>query len=135
MNLEAKGTNVLVVDDDQDMAVAIQDILRARAYTVILAHDGVDAIKKSHHKKIDLILLDIGMPLLSGFWFCDAFKKRAETKNIPVVIVSASRDKASIRKAYERGAAAYLKKPFHADELIDVIDQTMIKQAADDHVL
>lgn len=118
---------ILIVDDDVEMAHLIRDILAHESYETILAHDGVQAIEKSKTEKIDLILLDIRMPFFSGFWFCDAFKQRPETKNIPVIIVSALLDEDGMRKAYDAGATACLKKPFQPFDLLDITKQTLSK--------
>jgi len=99
------------------------EILSTRNYEIVLAHDGIRAIEKSNKEKVDLILLDIRMPFFSGFWFCDAFKQKPETKDIPVVIVSALSNPEDIEKAYRLGAAGYLTKPFKAAELIGVVEK------------
>ena len=116
---------ILVVDDDHDIAQIMKETLERNNYDVILAHDGIQAIEKSKSEKIDLILLDIKMPFFSGFWFCDAFKQRPETKNIPIVIVSSALEQQSIQKAYNLGAAAYLSKPFRPLELVQVVEKNL----------
>lgn len=112
---------ILIVDDDVEMAALMGEILKQDSYDSIVAHDGIQAIEKSKHEKVDLILLDIRMPFFSGFWFCDAFKQREETKNIPVVIVSALLDEEHIRRAYDAGASGHLKKPFQPQELSAIV--------------
>ncbi len=112
---------ILVVDDDVEMTDIIQDILTSHDYEVVCAHDGLLAIEKSNREKIDLILLDIRMPFFSGFWFCDAFKQRPQTKNIPVVVISALTGEEDIQKAYRLGAVGYVKKPFQSEELLETI--------------
>lgn len=114
---------ILIIDDDVEMATMMGEILGSRNFEVILAHDGIRAIEKSNKEKIDLILLDIRMPFFSGFWFCDAFKQKPETKDIPVVIVSALNKPEDIEKAYRLGAAAYLTKPFKSHELVNVVEK------------
>lgn len=117
------GKKILIIDDDVEMATMMGEILSTRNYEIILAHDGIRAIEKSNKEKVDLILLDIRMPFFSGFWFCDAFKQKPETKDIPVVIVSALSNPEDIEKAYRLGAAGYLTKPFKATELIGVVEK------------
>ena len=117
------GKKILIIDDDVEMANMMGEILSTRNYEIVLAHDGIRAIEKSNKEKVDLILLDIRMPFFSGFWFCDAFKQKPETKDIPVVIVSALSNPEDIEKAYRLGAAGYLTKPFKANELIEVVEK------------
>ena len=120
---------ILVVDDDPEMALIIKDILEKNNFEAILAYNGLQAIEKSNQERVDLILLDIRMPFFSGYWFCNAFKNRPQTKNIPVVIVSALTSEEDIQKAYQMGAAAYIKKPFQSGELLEVIEKSMIQSA------
>lgn len=114
---------LLIIDDDVEFAKTMADILETKDYVVEIANDGLQAIEKSNEGNVDLILLDICMPFFSGFWFCDAFKQRPKTKDIPVVVISGLTDAKDIRKAYKVGACAYVKKPFEAAELIKVIEK------------
>ncbi len=115
---------ILIVDDDVEMANLMGEILKARQYEILLAYDGIQAIEKSKSEKVDLILLDIRMPFFSGFWFCEAFKQRPETRHIPVVMVSAHSGDENCQKALDAGAQGLLKKPFLPEELLDVVDKT-----------
>lgn len=116
---------ILVVDDDVEMALIMEEILRKRGFEVVLAHDGLQAIEKSKNSGVDLILLDVRMPFFSGFWFCDAFKQREATKSIPIVMVSGILDDENIKKAHDLGASACLRKPFKPAELIDLVEQNL----------
>lgn len=120
---------ILVVDDDVEMAQIMQEILHKRGYEVLLAHDGLQAIEKSKCSGIDLIVLDLRMPFFSGFWFCDAFKQREETKNIPIVMVSGMMDDENSKKAMDLGASACLRKPFMLAEFAEVIDRNLASAA------
>lgn len=120
----ALGTKrILVVDDDVEMARIMEETLSQKDYQVFLAHDGIQAIAQSRKERPDLILLDVRMPFFSGFWFCDAFKQRPETKDIPIVMVSALTDEDHVQKAHDLGAAGYLKKPFLPQQLLELVEQ------------
>lgn len=114
---------ILVVDDDPEIRMLIEDILSLRHYKVITAFNGLDAIQKSIEAKIDVILLDVCMPIFSGYWFCDAFKKRPQTQNVPVIVISGLGEEYDIKKAYQVGASAYLTKPFSSEQLVEVIEK------------
>ena len=116
---------ILVVDDDPEIRMLIQEILSRHHYKVITAYNGLDAIKKSNKVKVDVILLDICMPIFSGYWFCDAFKRRPQTQHIPVIVISALSEEQDIKKAYQVGASAYLIKPFDTEALLKVIEQQL----------
>ena len=114
---------ILIVDDDLEMAQIMGDVLERASYQPLFASDGIQAIQKTKREKIDLILLDIKMPFFSGFWFCDAFKQRPETRDIPIVVVSGLPAEENSQKAFDLGASYYLKKPFRPAELLDVVDR------------
>ena len=116
---------ILVVDDDVEFTMMIEGILKDHDYEVVLAHNGLLAVEKSNQEAIDLILLDIRMPFFSGFWFCDAFKHRPKTKNIPVVIISALTADEDVQKAYQMGACGYIKKPFQIPELLQAVEKAI----------
>lgn len=121
--------NILVVDDDTEITMIIEEILKQNHYNVTVAHDGLSAIERSNKEKIDLILMDVRLPIFSGFWFCDAFKRKPETQNIPIVVVSSLSEPEDVQKAYRVGACAYLKKPFLTDELLHVVHEALKKAA------
>ena len=113
--------NVLVIEDDAELASTMRDILEPYQYHVTLAHDCTEALQKSADPNLSLILLDIRMPSFSGFWFCEAFKKNPQTMHIPVVMVSALHSDEDVENAYDAGASGYLKKPFRAQELVETV--------------
>ena len=117
---------VLVVDDDPAVCELIQEILKPYPYHVLTAHDGLEAIDHTNRHHIDLILMDIRLPLFSGIWFCDAFKKKHNTANIPIVMVSALMDELNEEKSRRAGACATVKKPFGCDELLRVVEQNAL---------
>jgi CheY-like chemotaxis protein len=128
MNRSAQVHNktILVVDDDPATCELIQDILESCHYHVVTAHDGLEAVERTNHGHIDLILMDIMMPYLSGMWFCKAFKEKKNTSNIPIVIVSAGMDAESDERARRMGACATVKKPFHCEELVRIVEENAL---------
>lgn len=116
---------ILVVDDDVEITMIIEEILKANHYDVVIAHDGLKAIERSHEVRADLILMDLKLPIFSGFWFCDAFKHRPETKHIPIVVVSSLNSPEDVKKAYQVGATGFLKKPFQSAELLEAVEKAI----------
>ena len=125
----SRGKKILVVDDDVEMTMIIKDVLTEHDYEVEIAYNGLEAIKKSKEESLALILIDIRMPFFSGLWFCEAFKQRPQTRDIPVIVVSALSSEEDIQKAYERGACAYLRKPFRTEELLHLVKKVTSKKA------
>jgi len=112
--MNAKAKTILIADDDKAIVDSIGAILDLLGYEVLKVPDGtsvIDAVKALP----DLILLDIQMPGHNGQTVCRQLKRQASTKDIPVIIVSASMDIKD--KAREAGADDYLEKPFDMDVL------------------
>lgn len=114
---------ILVVDDDEDIRVAMSDTLEAEGYRVQLAEDGRDALAKlrASTELPSLILLDLMMPNLDGAGFCVEQRGDPVLSRIPVVLVSA--DVQVKRKAAELGVASSLAKPVRIAELVDTIEK------------
>ncbi|MGM9927078.1 MAG: response regulator transcription factor [Bacillus sp. (in: firmicutes)] len=107
--------NVLVVDDDQDIRDGIEIYLKNEGITVIQAADGVEAIEKLQEHTIHCIILDVMMPKMDGI--STTFKIR-ESKNIPIIILSAKSEDADKVLGLQIGADDYVTKPFNPLELI-----------------
>ncbi|MCQ2973603.1 MAG: response regulator [Bacteroidales bacterium] len=107
---------ILAVDDFQVNLQLLQGMLN-NEYSIITANNGKDAIKIALEQKPDLILLDVMMPIMDGFTACKILKENLETKNIPVIFLTARTDKNSIIEGLQAGAVDYICKPFDRDEL------------------
>ncbi|MEY8338732.1 response regulator [Lachnospiraceae bacterium 62-35] len=106
---------ILVVDDDAMNLKRTQRILE-KHYNVLLAESGREALEKIKYEKIDLILLDIAMPIMDGL---ETFKHMKENSvEIPVIFLTASGYEDDVRTAINLGAINYLKKPFFPQELL-----------------
>ena len=109
---------VLVVDDSKLMHKMYEVMLRQ--YPLVYALDGRQALERlGEHPDVELILLDINMPNMNGLEFLAAL--RAEGNRTTVVIISTEGREEDTARGLEAGAAAYVKKPFRSDEILDVI--------------
>ena len=109
---------ILLAEDDRILRRAGEATLRKKGYTVIAAVDGEDALAKAREHKPDLILLDVIMPKLQGFDVLASLKGDAETRDIPVIMLSNLAEESDVRKAIEGGARSYLvKSNMQLDEL------------------
>ncbi|MCB0211354.1 MAG: response regulator [Anaerolineae bacterium] len=113
--------NVLVVEDDKIMGQMVTDILDDVGFEVTRAPNGAVAFEKLKEKQIDFIILDILLPELDGFQIYGKLQENTDTKNIPVMIVSAWADERNIEKASRMGIRHFLPKPFTEDELMYTI--------------
>ncbi len=108
---------ILVVEDEKDILELVEISLQLGGLEVIKAEDGLEALEKALTEKPDLILLDIKMPGLSGYEVCRKLKELPQTKNIPVVFLTARGQEHEIREGLEAGGDDYIVKPFAPDEL------------------
>lgn len=109
--------NILVVDDNEFNIDVIVGFLEGYGYVLQKAFNGVEALELVKQYSFDIILLDINMPQLNGFEVCKKLKLNPETKDIPVIFLTASTDRDSIAYAFEIGASDYLQKPYCGIEL------------------
>ncbi len=113
-----RASSVLVVDDvaaNRELLLAHLDALR---YDVREARDGVEALEAVEEQEPDLILLDVDMPRLDGIAVCERLKAHPTRRLIPIVILTASRDREVRLRGIAAGADDYLSKPFDATELL-----------------
>ena len=116
---------VLVVDDEVYILHILDFSLGAEGFEVITANNGELAIEKAKQEKPDLIVLDVMMPVLDGYETCRRLKREAETKNIPVVLLTAKGRDVDKRLGYEVGAVDYIIKPFSPNRLIERIQEIL----------
>lgn len=109
---------ILVVDDNRLNVNIITDLLEAEGYDVYSLLDGLKVMDTVLTIQPDAILLDIVMPNVDGFEVCSELKMREDTKNIPVIMVTALSEATLLRKAFDLGAFDYIKKPFDQIEII-----------------
>jgi DNA-binding response OmpR family regulator len=114
----AKPELILIVDDDPINLAVASRTLENMGLTTITAQEGLTALSKAKREKPALILLDIMMPELSGYEVCQRLKSEEDTKNIPVIFMTALSYSGDKVKAFEMGAADYVVKPIQSDELL-----------------
>jgi two-component system, OmpR family, response regulator MprA len=115
MNDFSRAPRVLVVEDDEDIAQALQRSLRMEGYEVRTAGDGEAALEQGRSFAPDLVILDLGLPRLDGI---EVARTLRETDDVPILVLTA-RDAVSDRVAgLDAGADDYLPKPFALEELL-----------------
>lgn len=103
---------ILIVDDEPFNVDYLEQELEDSAYETIEAFNGQEALEKVETESPDLVLLDIMMPVMNGFEVLTRLKSETETRDIPVIIISASNDIQSVVRGIQLGAEDYLPKPF-----------------------
>lgn len=107
---------ILIVEDDKDLLAVLIDLLKDEGYFIEEATTGSEAIKKIQNSSLNLVLLDLGLPDISGESVLE--KIRAQNPQLPVVILTAKSKASEIAEGLNLGADDYLAKPFSAEELI-----------------
>jgi DNA-binding response OmpR family regulator len=118
---------VLVVDDDPVILKLLEVNFEMEGYTVITASDGQDGIDTARASRPDLIISDVMMPRKNGHQLVAELKGDAETKHIPIILLSAKAQASEIQKGLEMGADEYVTKPFDPLELIERVSAVLAR--------
>ena len=109
---------ILIVDDEPGVLVAIQFLMEQQGHRVLAAERGEDALDLIYRYKPDLVLLDIMLPGISGWEVCEIIRLNPVYRNVKIVFLTARGDEVEIAKGLALGADAYITKPFSNDELV-----------------
>ncbi|WP_228155845.1 response regulator [Aliarcobacter skirrowii] len=109
--IEENRATILIVDDMSTNLMMLSDILKDD-YNIKISKTGEKAIELCKNLDIDLVLLDIEMPLMNGYEVCKNLKNYEKTKNIPIIFVSAKNSEEDEEYGLNLGAIDYISKPF-----------------------
>ncbi len=119
------NTRILVVDDSSTNIVLLEAILNGQGYQIETAQSVKEAYLIIKKEPINLILLDLLMPRISGYDFLKEIKSNDATKDIPVIIVSAVADPENRKKSIELGAVDFVNKPIDIQDFIAKVDSVL----------
>jgi len=114
---------VLIVDDEPNIVTALEFLLKRSGYDVLLATNGAEALEQVEVNRPDVVLMDVMMPIKSGFEVCQRMRERPELAHIKIVMLSAKGSEAEINKGLSLGADLYITKPFSTQELVATINR------------
>ena len=112
---------VLVVDDDPEIVDAVGEALQDDGYLVETATDGATALKRVLEAPPDLIVLDVRMPNLNGWEFCEIIRRQSHTRDVPVLFLTACSEVRDQITAMQVGGSDHLPKPFRLAALRDKV--------------
>jgi DNA-binding response OmpR family regulator len=118
---------ILIVEDDQKIALAMQVRLKANRYAVSVAFDATVGASLGRAVKPDLILLDISMPGGNGFQLAGTFHQMLETKGTPIIFITASKNPELLEKVMSLGAVGLFEKPFDTEKLLYSIERELAR--------
>jgi DNA-binding response OmpR family regulator len=110
-------TLVLVADDDDDILLLVTTRLRRDGFDVIVAHDGGEALVLAQERRPDVAVLDIGMPKLDGLEVLQKIRADETLNAMRVLLLTAKAQESDVRRGYDEGADAYVRKPFSPADL------------------
>ena len=118
---------VLIVDDETDVVEFIGRTLQSEGFDVISAYDGIGALDLVDSEKPDVIVLDIMMPMMSGYEVCEQLKANPQTQDIPIICVSSAHTPDARALSLRVGASTLVVKPFRPAELVAQIRRYLKK--------
>ena len=115
--------SVLVVDDEPNIVLSLEFLIKQAGYEVRIARDGDAALKAIEERLPDLVLLDVMMPKRDGFDVCETIRANPVWKEIPIIMLTAKGRDIEREKGLALGADAYITKPFSTRDALDQIRQ------------
>ncbi|HEY8406580.1 MAG TPA: response regulator [Gaiellaceae bacterium] len=110
---------VLVADDDDDILLLVTTRLKRDGFEVVSARDGFEALALAQEHKPAVAVLDVGMPGLDGLEVLEAIRETQALAHTRVLLLTAKAQESDVRRGYDAGADAYVKKPFSPAELAE----------------
>lgn len=113
----ADQATILVVEDDPDIRRVVYDIMQSAGHAVLTVDTGKAALELLEHEPVDLVLLDLMLPDMSGYDLCDQLRSDGNAR-LPIIMLTALTQPHNITRGLQAGADDYVKKPFMPDELV-----------------
>jgi len=114
-------SKILIAEDEPNIVVSLEFLLKGAGYEVAVARDGAAAIELAASMHPDLVVLDVMLPLLDGFEVCRRIRSNPATKDTRILMLTARGRESELEKGMAAGANAYLTKPFATKELVDTV--------------
>ena len=119
---------IVIIDDSEEITSSLEDLLNAVGYQAFIANNATEGLKLIRDEKPELIISDIMMPVLDGFFVLQEIKADNTISNIPIIIITAKAEKETMNKSMASGANYFLEKPFSIKELLSIIDSILVDQ-------
>ena len=119
------GKRVLIVDDEPNIVVSLEFLMKQKGYTVKAVDNGKDALDALREFAPDLVLLDVMMPLLSGYELAQKVRENPAWSQMKIVMLSAKGRDVEVTKGMAMGADAYVTKPFSTKDLVAKVQELL----------
>ena len=120
---------MLIAEDEPSIVAAVEFLLRRSGYDVHVARNGEEALELVESARPDLVLLDVMMPVKSGYEVCRRIRERPDSHSIKIIMLSAKGRDAEVSKGLSIGADIYITKPFSTRDLMAKIDGLLDRQS------
>ena len=117
---------LLLVDDEPNILISLEFLMKREGCQVLLARDGVEALELLAQHRPDLILLDVMMPRKNGFEVCQELRANDAFKSIRILMLTAKGRDTDVAKGLALGADAYMTKPFSTRELVEKVRSLLL---------
>ncbi len=125
MTNERSNNTILIVDDEPNILVALEFLIRQQGYRVIKARNGLEALKLIEKERPSIVMLDVMMPEMDGFEVAGQIRKDDRFNDLQIIFLTAKGTEADRFQGYAKGGEVYLTKPFDNEELVTVINEVM----------
>jgi two-component system alkaline phosphatase synthesis response regulator PhoP len=115
------SATILIADDEPNILLSLEFLMQREGYRVLVARDGQQALDTILQQRPDLVLLDVMMPLKTGFDVCQAVREHDELAGIRILMLTAKGRDTDMAKGLALGANDYMTKPFSTRELVDKV--------------
>ena len=119
------GKKILIVDDDELVLIAIQELFTPLGFSVTAVSSGPEALAKVSQSQFDLVILDISMPEMTGFEVCQRVRQMESYRETPVLMLTARSGEEDKQRGMEAGANLYLPKPISPKRLIALVAEAL----------
>ena len=119
------GHSVLVVDDEPNILLSLEFLMKRAGYEVRTAVDGDDALQAIATHRPDLVILDVTMPKRDGYEICRSIRTNADWRRMRIILLTAKGREVEREKGMSLGADAYITKPFSTREVVDRVKQLL----------
>ncbi|HPQ23847.1 MAG: response regulator [Gammaproteobacteria bacterium] len=125
---------VLIVDDEPNIVLSVEFLMKREGHTVLTAGDGQEALDVLAAKHPDLMILDVMMPRKNGFEVCSEVRVSADPRiaQMPILMLTAKGREAEMKKGLSLGADAYITKPFSTHELVAKVNELLVRATVGD---
>ncbi len=116
---------ILIADDEPNILISLEFLMKREGYTVLLARDGQEALDVIVRERPQLVLLDVMMPIKTGFDVCHEVRANEALKDTCIVMLTAKGRDTDVAKGLALGANAYMTKPFSTKELVQKVQELL----------